>query len=105
MCAHVYEMEMEAHRSLNDSEPAILAGEKALKGAPNNLAILAELAYIMADSGADPPRLDRAAELASTEIETAKNLRLPRSIAPTQAQEIHNHWGGHGAFCSRSGCI
>jgi tetratricopeptide (TPR) repeat protein len=93
MRAHVFEMEMEAYRSLNDSQLAIQAGEKALKCAPNNLAILAQLAYIIADAGSDSKQLERAAELATLEIEMAKNLRLPRSMALSEAEQLEGQWG------------
>lgn len=88
LCAHVYELEMEAYRTLNERESAIEAGEKALVGAPNNLAVLAQLAYILANSPANEQQVTRAEQLAKTEIEVAKVVRVPKSIALEQWEQI-----------------
>src|SRR5215831_3346437 len=48
LLAHVLELKLEAYRSLGDSSNAILAGERALKAAPDNLLLLTNIAYIIA---------------------------------------------------------
>ena len=93
LCAPVYEIELEAYRSLGDSTGAIRAGEKALQAAPNNLAVLAQLAYLIADSSSDPAQLVRARELAQAEIEKSKTIKLPRSISPAKWDEIQGRLG------------
>ena len=72
---------------------AIRAGERALQAAPNNLAVLAQLAYLIADSSSDPPQLVRAEELAQAEIEKAKTIKLPRWISPAKWDEIQGRLG------------
>ncbi len=93
LCAPIYEMELEAYRSLGDAGGAIRAGERALQAAPNNLAVLAQLAYLIADSSSDPPQLVRAEELAQAEIEKAKTIKLPRWISPAKWDEIQGRLG------------
>ena len=93
LCAPIYEMDLEAYRSLGDSAGAIRAGERALQVAPNNLAVLAQLAYVIADSSSDPPQLARAEELARAEVEKAKTIKLPRSISPAKWDEIQSRLG------------
>jgi tetratricopeptide (TPR) repeat protein len=93
LCAHVYEVEMEAYRALDDSKSAIRSGEKALQGAPNNLEVLAQLAYILADSSSSPQQLSRAQDLAQREFEAAKRIKLPRSISPDQWEQIQGRLG------------
>ena len=93
LCAPIYEMELEAYRSLGDSTGAIRAGEKALQAAPNNLAVLAQLAYLIANSSSDPPQLVRAEELARAEIEKSKTIKLPRWMSPARFDEIQGRLG------------
>jgi tetratricopeptide (TPR) repeat protein len=93
LCASIYEMELEAYRSLGDSAGAIQAGEKALKAVPNNLSVLARLAYFIADSSSDPAQLVRAEELARTEIQKSKSIRLPRWMSPARWDEIQGRLG------------
>jgi len=93
LCASIYEMELEAYRSLNDSAGAIQAGEKALHAAPNNLAVLAQLAYLIANSSSDPPQLARAEELARTEVEKSKTIKLPRWMSPARWEETQARLG------------
>jgi tetratricopeptide (TPR) repeat protein len=93
LCAPIYEMELEAYRALGDSVGAIRAGERALQAAPNNLAVLAQLAYVIADSSSDPPQLARAGELARAEIEKATTIKLPRSMSPAKWDEIQGRLG------------
>jgi hypothetical protein len=46
LLGHVFELQLNAYRSLDDSAQAIVAGEKALRAAPDNLVILSNLAYL-----------------------------------------------------------
>src|SRR5712692_7099279 len=60
LLGHVLELELEAYRSLNDSANAILIGEKALKAVPDNLLILTNIAYILANTTNERQQLARA---------------------------------------------
>ena len=92
MSAHIYEMEMEAYRSLNDPVAAIRAGERALRAAPDNVADLAQLAYLIADTSSEANQLSRAEGLARAEFESAQNLHLPRTFPPDRADQIQRKW-------------
>ena len=81
-------MEAEAHASLGDSAKAIVAGKKALDAAPDNLAILANVAYAMANSTTDAEQLGGAEGYARRELELSKTLHIPRKISPQEWQEI-----------------
>ena len=93
LCAHVFAMEMNAYSALDKPTFAIQAGEKALQGAPDNLEVLAQLAYILADSSSSSEGLARAQELAHKEIEAAKTMRLPKSISPSQWGQLQGQFG------------
>lgn len=93
LCAPIYEMELGAYRALGDSAGAIRAGEKALQAVPNNLAVLAQLAYLIANSSSDPPQLVRAEELARAEIAKSKTIKLPRWMSPARWDEIQGRLG------------
>ena len=88
LSAHVFELEAEAHASLGDSAKAIVAGKKALDAAPDNLAILANLAYAMANSTTDAEQLGRAEGYAWRELELSKTMHIPRKISPQEWQEM-----------------
>ena len=93
LCALTYEMELKAYQSLGDPAGAIRAGEKALQAAPNNLVVLAQLAYLIADSSSDPPQLVHAEKLARAEIEKSKTIKLPRWMSPARRDEIQGRLG------------
>ena len=78
----VCQLELEAYRALNDSASAIAAGERALRFAPGNLAVLADLATIIADSTTDPQQLVRAEEDARKLLETLETFKVPKWISP-----------------------
>jgi tetratricopeptide (TPR) repeat protein len=90
---HVFELELEACRSLGDSEKAILAGKKALDVAPDNLVVLANLGYIIASSTTDSQQLDCAERYARRELEVSKTIRLPKRISPGEWDEIQGRLG------------
>ncbi|MCI0417971.1 MAG: hypothetical protein L0312_01915 [Acidobacteria bacterium] len=79
--AHVYYMQMEAYRAIEDADQAIETGEKALEAAPDNLLILASLASILPNGTSDPQRLARAEECANRIFQVVKTLRLPRQVS------------------------
>ncbi|HLI34709.1 MAG TPA: tetratricopeptide repeat protein [Terriglobia bacterium] len=84
LCGKVNEMEMEAFRSLNNATGAIRAGAKALAVNPDNPAVLASLAYILADSFSDSQHLAQAERDARKEIEISEKLHIPRWILPNE---------------------
>lgn len=90
---HIFELELEAYRSLGNSAKAILAGVKALKVAPDNLVVLANLGYIIAGSTTDPQQLARAEAYARRELEVSKTIRIPKKISPEEWEEIQGHLG------------
>jgi tetratricopeptide (TPR) repeat protein len=91
LLAHVFELELEAYRTLGDSANGILAGEKALKAAPGNLAVLTNLAYIIANSTVDPQQLARAEAYARSELEQSRTIQVPKKIFPKEWDEIQGH--------------
>jgi tetratricopeptide (TPR) repeat protein len=54
MVAQILELQSEGYASLGDPKNAILSGEKALAAVPNNLVVLTNLAYTIANSTSDP---------------------------------------------------
>jgi len=93
LLAEVFELELEAYRSLGDSNSAIAAGEEALKRAADNLAALANVGYILANSTSDARQLGRAEAYARRELELSKAIRVPKSILPEEWEEIQGHLG------------
>ena len=93
LLAHVFELELEAYRSIGDSAGAILAGEKALRVAPDNLVVLTNLSEIIANSTADPQQLARAEQYARKELEMSKTMRVPKRISPEEWDEIQGRLG------------
>ena len=87
----VCQMELEAYRSLNDPPHAIEAGERALKFAPGNLAVTADLASILADVATDPQRLDQAEQYAHKTLEALKSFKVPKWVAPEKWEKIQGH--------------
>jgi tetratricopeptide (TPR) repeat protein len=88
LLAHVLELELEAYRSLGDSANALLAGEKALKAAPDNLLLLTSIAYIIASSTNDRQQLALAERYARRELELSTKIRIPKSISVTEWEEV-----------------
>lgn len=84
----VYARLFDAYRGCGDVGKAITAAEQALKHMPDNLAVLAELAVVLANGTRDAQRLARAAEAAERVIAGTKTLRLPRSISPTEWERL-----------------
>ena len=82
----VCQMELEAYRSINDTANAITAGECVLQFAPGNLAVLAELANIIANTTRDPQRLTTAEGYAHKLLESLPAFKVPRSVLPQDWQ-------------------
>jgi tetratricopeptide (TPR) repeat protein len=88
LLAHVLELKLEAYRSLGDSSNAILAGERALKAAPDNLLVLTNIAYIIASTSNNRQQLARAEHYARRELELSTSIRIPKRISVTDWDEI-----------------
>jgi tetratricopeptide (TPR) repeat protein len=87
----VCQMELETYRSLNDPTDAIEAGQKALKFAPGNLAVTADLASIIADVATDPQRLDQAEQYAGKTLVALKTFTVPKWISPDKWEKIEGY--------------
>jgi len=100
LLGQVFELLLNAYRSLGDAVHAILAGEKALKVVPDNLVILSNLAYIIANSTTDPQRLAQAEEHARKELRLSKTILIPKKISPEEWEEIRGRLDStaHGAL-------
>jgi tetratricopeptide (TPR) repeat protein len=100
LLGQVFELQLSAYRSLGDSMHAILSGEKALKIVPDNLVILSNLAYIIANSTSDPQRIGRAEEYAQKELHLSKTILIPKKISPEEWDEIRGRLDStaHGAL-------
>jgi tetratricopeptide (TPR) repeat protein len=88
LLGHVLELELEAYRSLNDSANAILIGEKALKAVPDNLLVLTNIAYILANTTNERQQLARAEQYARRELELSRTIRIPKKISPEEWAEM-----------------
>lgn len=91
LLAQVLELQSEAFVSLGDPRNAILTGEKALAAAPDNLAVLANLSYNIANSTAEVQQLDRAAKYAHHVLDLSRTIRIPRKISPQEWEETKSH--------------
>ena len=91
MVASVFEIQAEAYRSLGDWEKSVAAARSALLMAPDNLAVLANLAYTIADNPADPQKLVQAETFARRELKLSETIRVPRSISQQQWQDTRAH--------------
>jgi len=90
LLAQVLELKLEAYRSLGDSVNAILAGERALKAAPDNLLVLTNIAYIIASSSNDRQQLARAETYARRELELSTKIRIPKRISLNEWDEMQS---------------
>jgi tetratricopeptide (TPR) repeat protein len=88
LLAHVLELKSEAYRSLGDASNAILAGERALEAAPDNLRVLTNIASIIASTSNDRQQLARAEHYARRELELSTRIRIPKRISLTEWDEI-----------------
>jgi tetratricopeptide (TPR) repeat protein len=79
---HVHGREFDAHRRLGNEAQAIRSAERALEAAPDNIAVLADLAALLANGRTDPARLARAEQYATRALERAQSLKLPKFIQP-----------------------
>jgi tetratricopeptide (TPR) repeat protein len=93
LLGQVLELQLNAYRSVGDSAHAILAGERALKAVPDNLVILGNLAYLIANSTSDPQQLARAEEYARRELERSRTILAPKKISPEEWSENQSRLG------------
>ncbi len=84
----VYEMQFQAYRKTGEVGNAIQAAGNALRAAPDNLAVLTELALVLANATSDPARLAGARQNALKVIELSKNFRVPKSMPPQEWDRI-----------------
>jgi tetratricopeptide (TPR) repeat protein len=84
----VCQMELEAYRSLNDPTEAIDAGRRALKFSPGNLAVTADLSFILADVATDSQRLDQSEQYARKTLDALKTFTVPKWISPQKWANI-----------------
>jgi tetratricopeptide (TPR) repeat protein len=80
----VCQLELQAYRSLNDPSNAIEAGQRALEFAPGNLQVTAELAFIIADTTAEPQQLIHAEDYARRTLQSLKTFTVPKWIPPQE---------------------
>lgn len=90
LLAEVYQLEMDAYRSLNDPTNSIQAGQKALEIAPDNVTVIANLAYILADGTSDRQHLDLAQQYARKALMILKSFHVPKRISPEQWNVIQH---------------
>ncbi len=91
MVAQILELQSEAYESLGDFKNAILSGEKALAAVPNNLVVLTNLAYTIANSTSDAQELVRAERYARRVLDLSQTIVIPKKISPQEWQETRNH--------------
>jgi len=80
----VFRLELSAYRQLGDLPSAIEAGKRALKKAPDNVDVLAELAYLMADSKPDAASLALADSYARRVLTLVDSIQIPRSVSANE---------------------
>lgn len=91
LIAHVFEIEAEAYRTNGEWKQSIAASEHALAIAPDNLAVLANLAYTIADNPATAEQLARSEGCARKELELSMTIHLPSDISLKEWQETRGH--------------
>ncbi len=91
MIAQILELQSEAYASFEDPKNAILSGEKALAAVPNNLVVLTNLAYTIANSTSDPQELARAERYARRVLDLSQTIVIPKKISPQEWQETRSH--------------
>jgi tetratricopeptide (TPR) repeat protein len=91
MLAQILEMQAQAYASLGNARNAILSGEKALEVAPNNLIVLTNLAYTIANSASDPQQLVLAENYARRVLELVPGIIIPKKIPLQEWQETRSH--------------
>lgn len=91
MAAQILELQSEAYASLGDPRNAILSGEKALAAVPNNLVVLTNLAYTIANSTSDPQQLARAERYARRVLDLSQTIVISKKLSPQEWEETRNH--------------
>lgn len=77
-------MELDAWKAMGDAKQAILVGKKALQVVPENVDVMSELAYLIADTESNPTSLKEAKTYGAGTIEFLDKLQIPRSISPKE---------------------
>ena len=85
---NVYRTELDAWKELGNSRKAVLAGEKALQLAPDNLDILVELAYLISDTETNPTDLAKARIYGNRVLGLLQTIQIPRTITPQEWKVI-----------------
>jgi tetratricopeptide (TPR) repeat protein len=100
MVAQILELQSEAYESLGEAKNAILSGEKALSAAPDNLVVLTNLAYTIANSTTKPQQLSRAEGYARRVLDLSQTILIPKKVSPPEWQETRSHLSStaHGAL-------
>ena len=80
----VYRMELDAWKAMGDARQAIFVGKKALQLVPENVDVMSELAYLIADTESNPASLKEAKNYGTGTIEFLDKLQIPRSIPPKE---------------------
>jgi tetratricopeptide (TPR) repeat protein len=96
MLPKVYRMQLDAWKALGNARNAVLVGEKALQLVPENVDIMSELAYLIADTEADAAELEKAKEYGLGAIELLDKLQIPRTISPKEWNSLR------GSLASRA---
>jgi len=84
MLPKVYLMELDTWKAQGDARRAVAAGEKALQLVPQNVDIMSELAYLIADTEGDAAGLAKAKSYGLAAIDLLDNLQIPRTISPRE---------------------
>lgn len=85
---NVYRMELDAWKALGDARKAIIVGEKALQLVPENVDVMSELAYLLADTESAAASLHEAQSYATGALELLDTLQIPRSISPAEWRRV-----------------
>jgi tetratricopeptide (TPR) repeat protein len=91
MVAQILELQSESYASLGDPKNAISSGETALAAVPNNLIVLTNLAYTIANSTSDPQQLARAKRYSRRVLDLSQTIVIPKKISPQEWQETRSH--------------
>lgn len=88
MLANVYKIELSAWIEIGDSKNAVLVGERALRLVPNNVDLMSEVAYLIADTESDSASLSESKKLALGALELLDKLQIPRTTSPQEWKMI-----------------
>jgi tetratricopeptide (TPR) repeat protein len=91
MGAEILELQSEAYSSLGHPKNAILSGEKALAAVPDNLVVLTNLAYTIANSTTEPQQLARAESYARRVLNLSQTILIPKKISLNEWRATQSH--------------